>query len=91
MANITLGGLLPGAVVSGSNPTKAVGTTASPTITPSFSSVVNVSGPAIPPRNYNYSDLLVNAPIQDGKSESGFLRGRRPPRGLLFPRGYYNR
>jgi hypothetical protein len=89
MANITLSET-PGAAVDGFNDTKLIANTSTPVITPTFSSLERVSGPANAPQNYNIADL--DAPGSgDRKNDRGFLRGRRPYFGLLFPRGYYNR
>lgn len=89
MAVITLSET-PGSAVSGINNTKKVANTATPVINPTFSSLDRVSGPADAPVNYNI--LQLDAPGSGSrKAEPGVLGGRRPPRGLLFPRGYYNR
>lgn len=90
MANITLSET-PGAAVFGSDKTKELSpTTATPSITPQFSSIDRVAGPADAARNFNIDEL--DSPGTGIKqAERGFLRGRRPFFGLLFPRGYYNR
>tara|TARA_B100000902_G_C27286343_1_gene904627 strand:- start:46 stop:324 length:279 start_codon:yes stop_codon:yes gene_type:complete len=65
-------------------------TTATAFVTPTYSSTARVSSPADTPTNFNITDLT--APTTGSrKSERGLLYGRRPHRGLLFPRGYYNR
>ena len=65
-------------------------TTATAFVTPTYSSTARVSSPADAPTNFNIADLT--APTTGSKaSERGLLFGRRPHRGLLFPRGYYNR
>jgi hypothetical protein len=90
MANITLSET-PGSAVFLCDKTKElVQTTATPFITPNFSSLDRVAGPAYSSRNFNIGDL--DSPgTGTRKTERGFLRGRRPYFGLLFPRGYYNR
>ena len=91
MANITLSET-PDAAVSGFDTTKLIANTATSVITPDFSSLDRVSGPSITPQNFDIADLDRGAsPRERRRSERGFLRGRRPYFGLLFPRGYYNR
>ena len=91
MANITLSET-PDAVVSGFDSTKLVANTATAVITPEFSGTSRASGPAVPSQNFDIEDLDRGAsPRERRRSERGFLRGRRPYFGLLFPRGYYNR
>ena len=92
MANITLAdyGTVTTAV-SGIDQTKyGKETTATAFISPTFSSVARTSSAANAPTNFNITDLTV--PTAGSRaSERGLLFGRRPHRGLLFPRGYYNR
>ena len=93
MANITLSET-PDTVVSGFDPiqTRLVANTATAVITPDFSSLDRVAGPPLSPQNFDIEDLDKGAsPRERRRSERGFLRGRRPYFGLLFPRGYYNR
>lgn len=91
MANITLSET-PGAAVSGFDPTKLIATTATAVITPVFSGIARAIGPADAPQNYDITDLdKGSSPRESRRSSRGFLRGRRPYFGLLFPRGYYNR
>ena len=93
MANITLSET-PDTVVSGFDPiqTRLVANTATAVITPEFSGTVRASGPSEAPQNFDIQDLDKGAsPRERKRSERGFLRGRRPYFGLLFPRGYYNR
>ena len=91
MADITIAGY--GTVttaVTGIDQTKKVASTATGFITPTYSSVARTSSPANAPTNFNITDLTV--PTAGSRaSERGLLFGRRPHRGLLFPRGYYNR
>lgn len=58
-----------------------------------FSSTTRVIASARTPVNYNINNLDVSddQPYQKRRPQLGFLRGRRPNRGLLFPRGYYNK
>lgn len=89
MANITLSET-PGSAVFLCDKTKElVQTTATPFITPNFSSIQRVIGAATT-QNFNINDLGFSG---TGATQSvpGFLQGRRPSFGLLFPRGYYNR
>ena len=91
MADITITGY--GTVttaVTGSDQTKKVASTATGFITPNYSSVARTISPANAPTNFNISDLT-DPPTGSRASERGHLFGRRPHRGLLFPRGYYNK
>ena len=91
MADITLAGY--GTVttaVTGVDQTKMVASTATGFITPTYSSVARTSSPANAPTNFNIGDLT-DPPTGSRASERGHLFGRRPHRGLLFPRGYYNK
>ena len=80
MADITLAdyGTVTTAV-AGSDQTKKVAST-----------VARTSSPANAPTNFNIDDLT-DPPTGSRASERGHLFGRRPHRGLLFPRGYYNK
>ena len=91
MADITITGY--GTVttaVTGSDQTKKVASTATGFITPTYSSVARTSSPANAPTNFNIGDLT-DPPSGSRAAERGFLYGRRPHRGLLYPRGYYNK
>ena len=91
MADITIAGY--GTVttaVTGIDQTKKVASTATGFITPTYSSVARTSSPANAPTNFNIGDLT-DPPTGSRASERGHLFGRRPHRGLLFPRGYYNK
>ena len=91
MASITLSET-PGTAVSAVNKTKLVANTSTPFIDPDYSSVDRAVGPADPSQNYDIIDLdKGSSPRESRRSDRGFLRGRRPFFGLLFPRGYYNR
>jgi len=92
MANITLSGLQPTTAQSAIDKTKYhLSATATAVINAVFSSIVKVSNNvALPPQNFNIANL--NSPIVNQKSAiPAYLIGRRPFKGLLFPRGYYNR
>ena len=91
MADITLAGY--GTVttaVAGTDQTKKVASTATALISPTYSSVARTSSPANAPTNFNIADLT-SPPTGSREAERGLLYGRRPHRGLLFPRGYYNK
>ena len=91
MADITLAGY--GTVttaVAGTDQTKKVASTATALISPTYSSVARTSSPANAPTNFNIGDLT-DPPSGSRAAERGLLYGRRPHRGLLFPRGYYNK
>jgi hypothetical protein len=91
MADITLAGY--GTVttaVTGVDQTKKVASTATGFITPTYSSVARTSSSANAPTNFNI-DNLTDPPTGSREAERGLLYGRRPHRGLLFPRGYYNK
>ena len=91
MANITLSET-PGAAVSGFDTTKLIPNTDTPVINPVYSGIARAIGSADAPQNYQITDLDKGlSPRESRRSSRGFLRGRRPYFGLLFPRGYYNR
>jgi len=91
MANITLSET-PGPAVSGFNTNQLVANTATGVINPDYSGIARAIGPADSPQNYDITDLdKGSSPRESRRSLRGFLRGRRPFFGLLFPRGYYNR
>ena len=95
MALITLSET-PALPVAVSDTTKLVANTATGFIATEFSSLARVTGPGEAPQNFDINDLdysgpLNNQPYQKRRPQRGFLRGRRPYFGLLFPRGYYNR
>ena len=75
---------------TGFDQTKMVASTATAVINPTFSSVARTSSPANAPTNFNIADLT-SPPTGSREAERGLLYGRRPHRGLLFPRGYYNK
>ena len=92
MADITLSdyGTVTTAV-AGTNQTKRVSTTANNIFTATFSSITRTSSPANSPANFNISDLTSPPAGSSNAAERGLLFGRRPHRGLLYPRGYYNK
>lgn len=95
MALITLSEA-PDAPIDGFDETKLQSNTATGFISAVFSSLDRVTGEAGTPQNFDinnldYSGPLNNQPYQKRRPSRGFLRGRRPYFGLLFPRGYYNR
>lgn len=91
MASITLSET-PGTAVSSVDKTKLVANTSTAVINPQYSGVDRVVGPANSPQNFDIIDLdKGSSPRERRRSSRGFLRGRRPFFGLLFPRGYYNR
>jgi len=92
MANITLAdyGTVTTAVTGIDQTKHGKETTATAFITPTFSSVSRVSSPANAPTNFNIGDLT-DPPSGSRAAERGLLDGRRPHRGLLYPRGYYNK
>tara|TARA_B100000900_G_C20555272_1_gene706531 strand:+ start:851 stop:1138 length:288 start_codon:yes stop_codon:yes gene_type:complete len=95
MALITLSEA-PDAPIDGFDGTKLQANTATGFISAVYSSLDRVTGEAGTPQNFDinnldYSGPLNNQPYQKRRPSRGFLRGRRPYFGLLFPRGYYNR
>ena len=92
MAVITLSEI-PSSSIDPFNETKLQPNTNTDFISIVFSSIDRVTGPAYPSKTFDINDLdsSIDQPYQKRRSNPGFLRGRRPHRGLLFPRGYYNR
>jgi len=95
MALITLSEA-PDAPIDGFDEAKLQPNTATPFIAAVFSSIDRVTAEAGTPNNFDinnldYSGPQNNQPYQKRRPQRGFLRGRRPYFGLLFPRGYYNR
>ena len=59
-------------------------TTATPFVTPTWSSVTRaVTATDTTQNNWNFANIQ--------EAISGFLQGRRPTFNLQFPRGYYNK
>ena len=92
MANITIAdyGTVTTAVTGIDQTKYGKETTATAVISPTFSSVSRVTSAANAPTNFNIGDLT-DPPAGSREAERGLLYGRRPHRGLLFPRGYYNK
>ena len=95
MALITLSEA-PSLPADGFDETKLQPNTATPFIATVFSSINRVTAEAGTPNNFDinnldYSGPQNNQPYQKRRPQPGFLKGRRPYFGLLFPRGYYNR
>tara|TARA_A100001234_G_scaffold54169_1_gene46265 strand:- start:3965 stop:4627 length:663 start_codon:yes stop_codon:yes gene_type:complete len=81
---------LTGGAASGFNTNQLVGTTNTNYVNVTYSSITRATGTASNPNNFNIQDLDDGA-TGDHSAEKGFLQGRRPHRGLQFPRGYYNK
>ena len=59
-------------------------TTATPFVTPTWSSATRaVTATDTTQNNWNFTDIQTAVP--------GYLQGRRPTSNLQFPRGYYNK
>ena len=59
-------------------------TTATPFVTPTWSSAIReVTATDTTQNNWNFTDIQAAIP--------GYLQGRRPTTNLQFPRGYYNK
>ena len=76
-----------GSVVSGTNSTKKSALSSAYSAT--FSSLTRAQSSSGSPVNYDINNLSI--PSGSPKSQRGELRGRRPNRGLLYPRGVYGR
>ena len=81
---------LTGGTVSGFNTNQLVGTTNTNYVNVTYSSITRATGTASAPSSFNMQDLDDGA-TGDRSAKRGFLQGRRPHRGLQFPRGYYNK
>lgn len=90
MADFNFSTQLTGGVVSGFDMNQLIGNTNTSFINPTYSSTPRASSTASNPRNFSIQDIDDGA-TGDHSAEEGFLRGRRPHRKLLFPRGYYNK
>jgi hypothetical protein len=89
MANITLSET-PSPVVSGFNTNQLVGTTNTNYVNVAYSSITRATGAASAPSNFTIQELNDNS-SGEHSTQRGFLQGRRPHRGLQYPRGYYNK
>ena len=81
---------LTGGAASGFNTNQLVGTTNTNYVNVTYSSITRSTGTASTPNSFNIQDLD-DGTTGDHSAERGFLQGRRPHRGLQFPRGYYNK
>ena len=81
---------LTGGTVSGFNTNALIGNTNTDVVNFTYSSITRATGTAFTPNSFNIQDLDDGA-TGDHSAERGFLQGRRPHRGLQFPRGYYNK
>ena len=81
---------LTGGAASGFNTNQLVGTTNTNYVNVTYSSITRATGTASNPNNFNIQELD-DGSSGDHSAERGFLQGRRPHRGLQFPRGYYNK
>jgi len=88
MADFTFSNL--SSAVSGFTSTSLVANTNTSFIAPLFSGDARTTGSAPPGTNYQVN-LLGYGATGDYSSDKGFLTGRRPHDGLLYPRGYYNK
>jgi hypothetical protein len=87
MAEINIAGLQPSSPVACRNKTKHFIQTSLGALNIVFSSIVRLIES---PRNFNINQLD-SFSLGNKKSEAGFLKGRRPSFGLLYPRGYFNK
>ena len=90
MPEITLSEI-PTSAAAAFEKTKKSAATLTEVISPTFSSVIRASSSPQTPQNFDIGSLDGPSTNINRSSVRGFLRGRRPARGLLFPRGYYNR
>jgi hypothetical protein len=91
MALITLSEQPSSSVTGFNNSVMFQQTTATPSVSPIFSSVDRVANNIAINRTFDINNLNPNNPVQSNSSTPGVLTGRRPIFGLLFPRGYFNR
>ena len=77
-------------VVSGFSTTQLIANTNTDVIPTVFSGTSRAQSTATNPLNHLISDLADGA-TGDHSAERGFLQGRRPHKGLQYPRGYYNK
>lgn len=88
MADFTFSNLT--SVVSGFSTTQSIANTNTDVIPAVYSGISRAQSTATNPLNHSMSDMASGAGGSHSV-ESGFLRGRRPHEGLLYPRGYYNK
>ena len=77
-------------VVSGFSTIQLVANTNTDVISTVHSGTSRSQSTATNPLNHLMSDMS-NGATGDHSVDSGFLRGRRPHKGLQYPRGYYNK
>jgi len=84
MANYNLTNQTEGAVATDNPSVEWKQTTATPFVTPTWTSATRaVTSTDNTQNNFNFTDIEAAIP--------GFLQGRRPTFNLQFPRGYYNK
>ena len=81
---------LTGGVVSGFSTVQLIANTNTDVISPTHSGSSRSQSTATNPLTHLITNLSDGA-TGDHSAERGFLRGRRPHRGLQYPRGYYNK
>ncbi len=88
MADFTFSNLT--SVVSGFSTTQLIANTNTDVIPTVHSGTSRAQSTATNPLNHSMS-AMANGATGDHSVEGGFLTGRRPHEGLLYPRGYYNK
>tara|TARA_B100001094_G_scaffold133411_1_gene129262 strand:+ start:1964 stop:2230 length:267 start_codon:yes stop_codon:yes gene_type:complete len=88
MANFTFSNLT--SSVSVSLTTELIANTNTGFISPTYSGTSRSQSTVTNPSNYLISHLS-NGATGDHSTKRGFLLGRRPHKGLQYPRGYYNK
>jgi len=88
MANFTFSNLA--SVVSGFTTTQLIANTNTDVIPAVYSGTSRSQSTVTNPSNYLISHLS-NGATGDHSTKRGFLLGRRPHKGLQYPRGYYNK
>ena len=88
MADFTFSNLT--SVVSGFSSVQLIANTNTDVIPTTHSGSSRSQSTATNPLNHLMS-AMVDGATGDHSAERGFLRGRRPHKGLQYPRGYYNK
>lgn len=88
MADFTFSNLT--SVVSGFSTVQLIANTNTDVIPAVYSGTSRSQSTATNPLNHLITNLSDGA-TGDHSAERGFLRGRRPHKGLQYPRGYYNK
>jgi|TARA_B100001094_G_scaffold175538_1_gene169667 hypothetical protein len=88
MANFTFSNLA--SVVSGFTTTQLIANTNTDVIPAVYSGTSRSQSTATNPQNHLISNMSDGA-TGDHSVNGAFLRGRRPHKGLQYPRGYYNK